>query len=257
MRKLLMVSIVSAVFSASAFAVEDAHVFDHAVATRDADVSAEANASANRQAALNAYNDTTSRDGSGRFNPDNSTNQAIVDKAQSAQDAEKVTRQALVTDIENVNGVNYRNQLEQQQLNAMLADTYGVKNNPQLTAQYSEQNTPVYSGTSMRPATDTINVAVSSLKPSTRVSVTVNGQTTLTTAAELAKINPSLQVAVPHVPALMTSLGSNAADKNGGKGHHGSEGRGADSAHSHAFGGHGYGADNSKSEGFGGHSHFH
>lgn len=104
---------------------------------------------------------------------------------------------------------------------------------------------------------ETINVAVTSLQPSTRVKTTVNGITTETTAAEISKSNPLAQVSVPFVSALVTPrTHSDHTDKSGST-LHGGSGRGGDNAHRHAFGGHGYGTDNSKSQGFGGHSHFH
>lgn len=108
-------------------------------------------------------------------------------------------------------------------------------------------------------ATGTINVSAASLHPDTAVSVSVNGTTQTTTAGELAALNPTIQVAVPHVQAIISSTivkgGQDSNGKHNGSGGH--EGRGQENAHSHAFGGHGYGADNSRSEGFGGHSHFH
>ena len=108
-------------------------------------------------------------------------------------------------------------------------------------------------------ASGSINVAASSLHPDTPVSVSFNGITQTTTAGELAAQNPTIQVAVPHVQAIINSpIVKGGQDRNGKhSGTMGHDGRGQDNAHSHAFGGHGYGADNSRSEGFGGHSHFH
>jgi predicted component of type VI protein secretion system len=106
--------------------------------------------------------------------------------------------------------------------------------------------------------TNKINVSVSSLKFSTPVNVTVDGVTTTTTAGAIAAIDPSIQVAVPHVAAFRrTTIKGGTEDKSGHASLSGHDGRGSDNAHSHAFGGHGYGHDNSNSEGFGGHSHFH
>ncbi|EDZ0839866.1 hypothetical protein GJ904_19975 [Salmonella enterica] len=98
--------------------------------------------------------------------------------------------------------------------------------------------------------TGSINVSASSLAPSTPVSV--DGK--VTTAGALA---PETQVAVPHSPALIASHNGGNHDRARSESRSGSNGRGSDNAHSHAFGGHGYGHDNSRSEGFGGHSHFH
>ena len=103
-----------------------------------------------------------------------------------------------------------------------------------------------------------INVAASSLAPSTPVNTTINGVNVTTTAGDIAQDNPTAQITVglvsPFAPAVHHS-GSDRS-KNNSHAEHGAA-RGADNAHSHAFGGHGYGHDNSKSEGFGGHSHFH
>jgi hypothetical protein len=43
------------------------------------------------------------------------------------------------------------------------------------------------------------------MKPGTPVNVTVNGVTTTTTAGEIAKVDPNVQIAVPHVDALIVS----------------------------------------------------
>lgn len=108
-----------------------------------------------------------------------------------------------------------------------------------------------------RPDVGAIDVSVTSLKPSAPVSVTVNGITTVTTAGVLSKVDPTIQVEVPHVDALISTPRANTNDSHGASSSHGGAGHGGDNAHSNAFGGHGYGADNSHSEGFGGHSHFH
>lgn len=156
---------------------------------------------------------------------------------------------------------------------------YGVKKNPEGTP-VNIKNAPVINATSYRlgitqqqqkvagvaPAinavsasnTESINVAASSLPANTPVTATVNGVTTTTTAGAIAAIDPSIQVAVPHVAAFRrTTIKGGTEDKSGHASLSGHDGRGSDNAHSHAFGGHGYGHDNSSSEGFGGHSHFH
>lgn len=104
---------------------------------------------------------------------------------------------------------------------------------------------------------DSINVSVNSLKPDTQVNVTVEGKTFTTTAGAIAKVDPQAQISVPHMPVLVRTQYNGANHGNNGARKGESNGRGADNAHSHAFGGHGYGHDNSRSEGFGGHSHFH
>jgi hypothetical protein len=150
-----------------------------------------------------------------------------------------------------------------------------VKQNvPPLPNSLRTQLTPQITGTSYRAAVvalqqkttgpavpksnNTINVAVSTLKPNTPVSVHVNGHVIKTTAGEVTKVNPQTQVAVSFRSAF--SLGTpqgNVHDDGKNNGVIGHDGRGSENAHSHAFGGHGYGANNTRSEGFGGASHFH
>lgn len=84
----------------------------------------------------------------------------------------------------------------------------------------------------------TINVSITSLKPSTPVQATVNGVTSVTTAGELAKLDPSIQVAVPHVPAIIQHTGGNHAEKGSHSSMHGGSGAGGDNAHDHATGSH-------------------
>jgi len=108
--------------------------------------------------------------------------------------------------------------------------------------------------TAAKYAAATINVAASSLQPTTQVNVTLAGVTKTLPASVLA---PDVQVAVPHIPALIHEGRGNGVSHDKATGRVSGDNRGSDNAHSHAFGGHGYGADNSRSEGFGGHSHFH
>ncbi|MBP2156689.1 hypothetical protein [Erwinia rhapontici] len=129
----------------------------------------------------------------------------------------------------------------------------------QLTPQIAPSKKPQITGATYRSYVSqlqvaTINVAASSLKPTTPVNVTVNGVTQTVAASILA---PSTQVAVPHIPAFIHETTGNAHDQTSQRSGRNNDNRGNDNAHSHAFGGHGYGADNSRSEGFGGHSHFH
>lgn len=84
--------------------------------------------------------------------------------------------------------------------------------------------------------TDSINVAVSTLSPSTRVSVTINGKTSVVAASTLA---PSTQVAVPHLAALMSSKtmkggqnsGTASSSNRGGTGNGGNNAANSNSAH--------------------------
>lgn len=103
----------------------------------------------------------------------------------------------------------------------------------------------------------TIQKSVTAVPGNTQVTATVNGKTYTTTAAEVAKYDPTAQVSVPFHSAFNAPARNNRSHdgSNGSRNH--SDGRGAENAHSHAFGGKGYGHDNSRTEGFGGHSHFH
>jgi|GEM_PF-3270908 len=120
---------------------------------------------------------------------------------------------------------------------------YGRKGNPNLTAQYSQSTQQVdYSGTSTRPATGSINVAASTLSPSTKVSATVNGKTVSTTAGELAKVAPQIQVSIPHVDAIINSPvhSSNGHDKSNNSSEHGTGNGGNNAANTnsaHGLGG--------------------
>lgn len=136
----------------------------------------------------------------------------------------------------------------------------GISQRPGAVTSFPTAKTPatvsILSG-NKTASTDSINVSVSTLSPSTQINTTFNGVTASTTAGELAKINPDTQIAVPHTPALIVSQHQGSDHSNSNTCSQNGTGRGGDNAHSHAFGGHGYGHDNSRSEGFGGHSHLH
>jgi len=91
-------------------------------------------------------------------------------------------------------------------------------------------------------ATGSINSDAGALKPTTPVSVTVNGVTQITTAGEIAKIDPSVQVSVPHIDAIIGSPNCNANghDKSssvrGGTGNGGQNAANTRSGVSHGFG---------------------
>jgi hypothetical protein len=101
--------------------------------------------------------------------------------------------------------------------------------------------TPIVHMASLTTSTPSINVSISSLKPSTPISVTVNGVTKTVAASTLA---PSTQVAVPHIPAF---------ERNPGKGSSNDQGA------SHSVGGGGNGDNNaantSSAHGLGGGAH--
>lgn len=87
-----------------------------------------------------------------------------------------------------------------------------------------------------------INVAAASIQANTPVTATINGVTVQTTAGEIAKINPQIQIAVPHVPAIMASI-QRKADDHSHDGAHSDHGTGngsnnaANSASAHGLGG--------------------
>ncbi|WP_338574910.1 hypothetical protein VRB37_10265 [Erwinia billingiae] len=81
-----------------------------------------------------------------------------------------------------------------------------------------------------------INVSVTSVQPNTPVSVTINGVTTNTTAAEVAAVDPVAQVAIAYVPAFTRTIGT--ANGKSTRSHHGEPkghtGRGAENAQNSA-----------------------
>ncbi len=96
------------------------------------------------------------------------------------------------------------------------------------------QKTPV-APVAVNQRMPTINVAASTLNPSTQVSVTINGVTQVTTAAQLAATIPGVQVAVPYVSAFQISHTGNRHDKAGhNKSSIGHQGRGAENAQASA-----------------------
>ncbi|MBK0092816.1 hypothetical protein [Erwinia sp. S59] len=122
---------------------------------------------------------------------------------------------------------------------------------PQAVPHAVPQQVPQITGVSYRTAITrqqaalmgpSINVAVTSLKPSTRVSVTVNGVTQVTTAAALAKVAPETQVAVPmNVPAFERNPGKGSHNDHGhgsyGSDHGNGAGNAAGTASAHGLGG--------------------
>jgi hypothetical protein len=109
---------------------------------------------------------------------------------------------------------------------------YGIKGNANLTNQVKGMQQAVsYSGVSPRQGYGaTINVAVSSLKPDTKVSVTVNGVTKVTTAAAITAVNPEAQIAVSHVSAFQANPGKGSKNDQGSSHSVGGSGNGANNA---------------------------
>ena len=281
MKRTILAVILSSL-SVSAFAADSFNDATAAASTARTDKNQAAFDSAvsdtNAQKALNNFNSPN------RFNSDGSFNEATgkaLDSAFSAQDAahaaqDKANAASIAADAA-ASGSAMRAQVSQQQaalaltgvnqtrtqqqVNALATaqtlNSYGVKGNPNLTAQVNQPNTAVsYSGTSTRPATGSIvssntttptgsiNVAVTSVKPNTPVSVSIQGKTVQTTAGELAKVDPNVQVAIPHTPALIVSQrqGSdhshNSSHEHGGTGNGGNNAANSNSAHGLGGGNH-------------------
>lgn len=165
--------------------------------------------------------------------------------------------------VPTIDATAYRNLISQQQA-ALIGPTAKPQNpnvptiDPAAYRNAIAQQQAALMGPSAPQTNSDIKQAADNIPANTPVSVTIGDQTYQTTAGEIAKVNPQAQISVPFVSAFVTSTrrgNNNGTGNNGMRAGH--EGRGAENAHSHAFGGHGYGSDNSRSEGFGGHSHFH
>lgn len=187
--------------------------------------------------------------------------QAASDRAQAYADQRSAQMQA---DNEGSSLTADNQARTQQQVNALAQAKQAVATNARYTAAtmdrswkqepgtmvptatYSEPTKQVsYSGVSTRPgyAQGSINVAVSTLSPSTKVNATVNGVTSTTTAGELAKVNPQIQVAIPHVDALIVSQRQGSdRDRNSSHSEHGTGNGGNNAANSNSA--HGLGGGN-------------
>lgn len=175
---------------------------------------------AESNAANAAFNETTSRDGTGRFNADGSFSQDTINHAIDA------TARARQSDAEAARyaGATYNNHYGQSYLDA--------KNNQSALAASPAVNAASYrlgieqqQQKSMGVAS--INVAVSSLQPKTPISVTVNGITKIVAASTLA---PTTQVAVPHIPAFERNPGKGTINDQGSSHSVSGSGNGANNA---------------------------
>jgi len=302
---IIVLAVTSAV-SLSASAVDELNSFNsaaHSVSVANK-ISEQAHRSAERTAA--AYNDVDSRDGTGRFNADNTFSTDVATRADNAAAAAKQADINLSQANAAANGKAYRNQIVAQQAAAMqgalLTQANQQRTSPQIVAggvaqvnaqmqaaamqgalltQANQQRTspqivaggiaevnaqmqaaataalnqqianyglktnsagvPVntISASTLSASTPahTINVAAGSLKPDTPVSVTINGQTAITTASALA---PALQIAVPYVSAFQRTVAKGGiAGKSEHTHAHSGDNNGSSNAHSNAFGGHG------------------
>ncbi|EDI8735819.1 hypothetical protein GEM21_05505 [Salmonella enterica] len=249
--------------SVNAFAIDNGdHAFDNAVSARN---QAKAN-----QAVAN-HNLANDRNNPAR-NMEAARAEAATHEAQSRITGSTMKAQALQQQSASLQNAQSQFNAAQQTANkgttkaavdaaahAASLDNYGVKGNPNLTSQYSPDPQKVsYSGVSQRPATITavstptdagkpatgsINVAASSLNPSTKVTATVEGKTVQTTAGELAKVAPQIQVAIPHVDALIVSQRQGSDHSKGNtRSEHGTGNGGNNAANSNSA--HGLGGGN-------------
>ena len=268
----IIVLAITSALSLSASAADELNSFNsaaHSVSVANK-ISEQAHRSADRTAA--AYNDVDSHDGTGRFNADNTFNADVATRADNAAAAARQADINLSQANAAANGTAYRNQIVAQQAAAMqgalLTQANQQRTNPQIvaggiaevnaqmqaaaTAALNQQianyglkinsagvpvNTISASTLSASAPAHTINVAASSLKPDTPVSVTINGQTAITTASALA---PALQIAVPYVSAFQRTVAKGGiAGKSEHTHAHSGDNNGSSNAHSNAFGGHG------------------
>lgn len=129
---------------------------------------------------------------------------------------------------------------------------YGVKGNPNLTSQYSPDPQKVsYNGVSQRPSytaatpakpdqTESMNMAAGDVNPSTPVQ---GPKGEITTAGEVAKVDPTAQISVPHAPALIVSQRQGSDHSKGNtRSEHGTGNGGNNAANSNSA--HGLGGGN-------------
>jgi len=142
---------------------------------------------------------------------------------------------AMPTQTPQITGTSYRSGIVAMQSVAMSNIAQSNPSVPPPSVISIEKSaTPAASGS--------INSDAGALKPTTPVSVTVNGVTQITTAGEIAKIDPNVQVSVPHIDAIIGSPNCNANghDKSssvrGGTGNGGQNAANTRSGVSHGFG---------------------
>ncbi|WP_230351007.1 hypothetical protein [Lelliottia sp. WAP21] len=134
-----------------------------------------------------------------------------------------------------ITGTSYRQSVAAAQA-ASLANPAPA--NP-TTKPAPDKPAPTAATTTVADAPGTINQQVTNINPNTKVNVTVNGVTTQTTAGALAKVNPQMQVAVPHKPAIIGSpvkSGGNH-DKSSSHNEHGTGNGGSNAANSRSANG--------------------
>lgn len=158
---------------------------------------------------------------------------AALGKALEQANRQRTRQQVLAGGVAEVNA-----QIAAEQAAKDIAN-YGVKTNPE------GHPVNIVSMTALTPSkpaqTGSINVGVGSLPGNTPVSVTINGITQVTRAAVVAKVDPSLQVSVPHVDGIISSpvvKGGQQGNDHGHSSEHGTGNGGNNAAsHSHGLGG--------------------
>ncbi|EGJ4116055.1 hypothetical protein IHX65_004861 [Salmonella enterica] len=254
--KRTILAVVIATLSASCFAIDNGdHAFDNAVSARN---QAKAN-----QAVAN-HNLANDRNNPAR-NMEAARAEAATHEAQSRITGSTMKAQALQQQSASLQNAQSQFNAAQQTANkgttkaavdaaahAASLDNYGVKGNPNLTSQYTADPQKVsYNGVSQRPSytaatpakpdqTESMNMAAGDVNPSTPVQ---GPKGEITTAGEVAKVDPTAQISVPHAPALIVSQRQGSDHSKGNtRSEHGTGNGGNNAANSNSA--HGLGGGN-------------
>lgn len=260
-----ILAVVIATLSASAMAGN----FDNAVSTRDAAKAAANQASFNHAVASANYSHSGSpsdamtaaraeADKHTAANAYQSRDRAVSGSAMKAQtqqqQAQAIAADAAATAARQTALADANARAAAKNAAARSIAAYGVKGNPNLVSQVNQPaQTPTYSGVSTRtyaaatPAkpgeTESMNFSAKDVKPDTKVTATINGVTTTTTAAEVAKVDPTAQISLPHAPALIVSQRQGSDHSKGNtRSEHGTGNGGNNAANSNSA--HGLGGGN-------------
>lgn len=147
-----------------------------------------------------------------------------------------VTHGSVTQRVDNEQGVNITGSVTQAP--AQFNSLQRVENGRMVSIAGTQQTVAnvlsVNENHAARPAS--INVSAASLKPSTPVSVTENGVTSITTAGAIAAKAPETQISVPHVPAFVRQQHTGHSHDKGShnQGAIGHQGRGSENAQASA-----------------------
>lgn len=264
--KRTILAVVIATLSASSMAGS----FDNAVSTRDAAKAASNQASFNHAVANTNYSHSGSpsdamtaaraeADKHTAANAYQSRDRAVSGSAMKAQaqqqQAAQMASDAAATAARQTALADANAKAAAKNAAARSIASYGVKGNPNLVSQVNQPaQTPTYSGVSQRPSytaatpakpgeTESMNFSAKDVKPDTKVTATINGVTTTTTAAEVAKVDPTAQISLPHAPALIVSQRQGSDHSKGNtRSEHGTGNGGNNAANSNSA--HGLGGGN-------------